>query len=62
MMRADEIYQEVKKRMAELGLKSKEEYLKLVDDVINEWIEGGLMDSEEDTTSLRDELLRRWQE
>jgi hypothetical protein len=62
MTRADQIYQEIKRRMSQEGLKGKEEYLKLIDDVIGEWIDQGIMSSEEDTPFLRKELERKWKE
>lgn len=60
--RGEEIYQEIKKRMAEQNLHSRPEYLELIDQVIREYVAEGVLSPEEDTKSLREELEVKWGE
>lgn len=59
---ASEINQNVVQRMEGSGMASFAEYLELVDDVIEEFIENGRMTEEEDSKALRETLERMYSE
>ncbi len=60
MQIANEIYQEIRTRMNKQGLATDEEYFELVDQVIDEYVDNGKMDMDDDDELLREELEAMW--
>ena len=57
-----ELLAELKKRARNNLVDSRSAYEDLVDEVINEKVEAGEIDPDEDTENLKDKLLGRWEE
>ena len=61
-MTPNEIYQEVRRRMAEQNLKADEEFFGMVDEVISDYIDRGLMAEDDDNEAFREKLELMWKQ
>lgn len=58
----EEVFQEVRNRMQTQGAYTREEYIDLVDEVLEEKREEGLVDDDENFKQAHEALENRWSE
>ena len=62
MTDAQRIYEEIKKRMGNPNLYTREDFLALVDEVVADFIDQGEITQEDDTEDLRENLEFLWEQ